>query len=155
MLIIPQDDRDIRESLKAQGLEPAYSFMIRVRMPGGICSAKQWLDMDRIADEHGNGTFKLTTRQTFQFHGVIKSHLKKAMQAINKSLLDTIAACGDVSKYSFPSLPFWSLLFINDDHTRRSSYKTHGVKARNPFFPGARSESSSISLLLGYSRGLS
>ncbi|OWZ51642.1 sulfite reductase (NADPH) hemoprotein, beta-component [Cryptococcus neoformans c45] len=93
-----QDDRDIRESLKAQGLEPAYSFMIRVRMPGGVCSAKQWLDMDRISDEHGNGTFKLTTRQTFQFHGVIKSHLKSAMQAINKSLLDTIAACGDVNR---------------------------------------------------------
>ncbi|WVQ84593.1 sulfite reductase (NADPH) hemoprotein, beta-component [Cryptococcus sp. DSM 104549] len=93
-----QDDRDIRESLIAQGLEPAYSFMIRVRMPGGVCSAKQWLDMDAISDEHGNSTFKLTTRQTFQFHGIIKSHLKKAMQAINKSLLDTIAACGDVNR---------------------------------------------------------
>lgn len=54
--------------------------------------------MDDIADEHGNGTFKLTTRQTFQFHGVIKKHLKPAMQAINKSLLDTIAACGDVNR---------------------------------------------------------
>ena len=93
-----QDDRDIRESLQAQGLEPAYSFMIRVRMPAGVCSAKQWLEMDAIADEHGNSTFKLTTRQTFQFHGIIKKHLKPAMQAINKALLDTIAACGDVSK---------------------------------------------------------
>ncbi|KAL7421841.1 Sulfite reductase [NADPH] subunit beta [Cryptotrichosporon argae] len=93
-----QDDRDIRESLKAQGLEPAYSFMIRVRMPGGVCTPEQWLHMDRIADEHGNGTFKMTTRQTFQFHGVIKSHLKPAMQAINRSLLDTIAACGDVNR---------------------------------------------------------
>ena len=54
--------------------------------------------MDRIADEHGNSTFKLTTRQTFQFHGIIKKHLKPAMQAINKSLLDTIAACGDVNR---------------------------------------------------------
>ncbi|KAK8853314.1 sulfite reductase (NADPH) hemoprotein, beta-component [Kwoniella newhampshirensis] len=93
-----QDDRDIRESLKAQGLEPAYSFMIRVRMPGGVCDSKQWLAMDHISDEHGNGTFKLTTRQTFQFHGIIKAHLKKAMQAINRSLLDTIAACGDVNR---------------------------------------------------------
>ncbi|WRT70113.1 sulfite reductase (NADPH) hemoprotein, beta-component [Kwoniella shivajii] len=93
-----QDDRDIRESLKAQGLEPAYSFMIRCRMPGGVCTADQWLQIDRISDEHGNGTFKLTTRQTFQFHGIIKSHLKPAMQAINKSLLDTIAACGDVNR---------------------------------------------------------
>nr|XP_031861655.1 sulfite reductase (NADPH) hemoprotein, beta-component [Kwoniella shandongensis]KAA5528727.1 sulfite reductase (NADPH) hemoprotein, beta-component [Kwoniella shandongensis] len=93
-----QDDRDIRESLKAQGLEPAYSFMIRVRMPGGVCDSKQWLAMDHISDEHGNGTFKLTTRQTFQFHGIVKAHLKKAMQAINRSLLDTIAACGDVNR---------------------------------------------------------
>ena len=97
---LPQDDRDIRESLQAQGLEPAYSFMIRVRMPAGVCTPKQWLQMDEIADEHGNSTFKLTTRQTFQFHGIIKKHLKPAMQAINKALLDTIAACGDVSKYS-------------------------------------------------------
>jgi sulfite reductase (NADPH) hemoprotein beta-component len=93
-----QDDRDIRDSLKAQGLEPAYSFMIRVRMPGGVCTPQQWLAMDDIADEHGNSTFKLTTRQTFQFHGIVKKHLKPAMQAINKSLLDTIAACGDVSE---------------------------------------------------------
>lgn len=93
-----QDDRDIRESLAEQGLEPAYSFMIRVRMPGGVCTPEQWLHMDRIADEHGNGTFKLTTRQTFQFHGIVKAHLKPAMQAINRSLLDTIAACGDVNR---------------------------------------------------------
>ncbi|RSH82655.1 uncharacterized protein EHS24_007649 [Apiotrichum porosum] len=93
-----QDDRDIRESLQAQGLEPAYSFMIRVRMPGGVCTPEQWLHMHRIADEHGNGTFKLTTRQTFQFHGIVKKHLKPAMQAINRSLLDTIAACGDVNR---------------------------------------------------------
>ena len=93
-----QDDRDIRDSLKAQGLEPAYSFMIRCRMPGGVCTPEQWMQMDRIADEHGNSTFKLTTRQTFQFHGIVKKHLKPAMQAINKSLLDTIAACGDVNR---------------------------------------------------------
>jgi sulfite reductase (NADPH) hemoprotein beta-component len=99
-----QDDRDLRESLKTQGLEPAYSFMIRVRMPGGVCTPKQWLALDAIADEHGNSTFKLTTRQTFQFHGVVKKNLKPAMQDINKSLLDTIAACGDVSEYFVPSL---------------------------------------------------
>ncbi|CAG8669402.1 2104_t:CDS:2, partial [Acaulospora colombiana] len=106
--IYEQDDRDIRDERKAQGLEPAYSFMIRVRMAGGVCKPAQWLDMDRIADEHGNGTFKLTTRQTFQFHGVIKKHLKPAIQAINKALLDTIAACGDVNRNvlvaSLPSL---------------------------------------------------
>ncbi|KAG9018006.1 hypothetical protein FRB90_012674 [Tulasnella sp. 427] len=96
--IYEQDDRDIRDERKDAGLEPAYSFMIRVRMPGGVCDTKQWLAMDRIADERGNGTFKLTTRQTFQFHGVIKKHLKPAIQGINKALLDTIAACGDVNR---------------------------------------------------------
>lgn len=96
--IYQQDDRDIRDERQAQGVEPAYSFMIRVRMPGGVCNPHQWLLMDQIADEHGNGTFKLTTRQTFQFHGVIKRHLKPAIQDINRALLDTLAACGDVNR---------------------------------------------------------
>lgn len=97
--IYQQDDRDIRDERQAAGAEPAYSFMIRVRMPGGVCKPEQWLAMDRIADEHGNGTFKITTRQTFQFHGVIKRHLKPSIQAINRALLDTLAACGDVNRF--------------------------------------------------------
>ncbi|KAK7061135.1 Sulfite reductase [NADPH] subunit beta [Paramarasmius palmivorus] len=96
--IYQQDDRDIRDERQAQGVEPAYAFMIRVRMPGGVCKPDQWLQMDQIADEHGNGTFKITTRQTFQFHGVIKRHLKPAIQDINRALLDTLAACGDVNR---------------------------------------------------------
>lgn len=96
--IYEQDDRDIRDERKDAGLEPAFAFMIRVRMPGGVCTPQQWLAMSQIADEHGNGTFKLTTRQTFQFHGVIKKHLKPSIQAINRALLDTIAACGDVNR---------------------------------------------------------
>ncbi|KAG6843443.1 hypothetical protein H0H87_004568 [Tephrocybe sp. NHM501043] len=99
--IYQQDDRDIRDERTAQGVEPAYSFMIRVRMPGGVCTPKQWLQMDQIADEHGCGTFKITTRQTFQFHGVIKRHLKPAIQDINRVLLDTLAACGDVNRCVF------------------------------------------------------
>ncbi|KAK7023841.1 Flavodoxin-like domain-containing protein [Favolaschia claudopus] len=96
--IYQQDDRDIRDERQVQGVEPAYSFMIRVRMPGGVCKPEQWLQMDQIADEHGSGTFKITTRQTFQFHGVIKRHLKPAIQDINRVLLDTLAACGDVNR---------------------------------------------------------
>ncbi|KAG0709210.1 hypothetical protein DFH29DRAFT_978786 [Suillus ampliporus] len=96
--IYQQDDRDIRDERQAQGVEPAYSFMIRVRTPGGVCTPEQWLQMDQIADEHGNGTFKITTRATFQFHGVIKRHLKPSIQEINKVLLDTLAACGDVNR---------------------------------------------------------
>jgi len=99
--IYQQDDRDIRDEREAQGVEPAYSFMIRVRLPGGVCTPAQWLAIDQIADEHGSGNFKITTRQTFQFHGVIKKHLKPSIQAINRCLLDTVAACGDVNRYVF------------------------------------------------------
>ncbi|KAB5523977.1 hypothetical protein GE09DRAFT_485886 [Coniochaeta sp. 2T2.1] len=93
-----QDDRDVRDERKAQGLEPAYSFMIRCRLPGGVSTPKQWIQMDDISDELGNETMKLTTRQTFQFHGVVKGKLKPAMQAINRALMTTIAACGDVNR---------------------------------------------------------
>ncbi|KAI5861620.1 sulphite reductase hemo protein, beta subunit [Durotheca rogersii] len=93
-----QDDRDVRDERKAQGLEPAYSFMIRCRLPGGVATPKQWIQMDDISTSLGNETMKLTTRQTFQFHGVIKGKLKPAMQAINRALLTTIAACGDVNR---------------------------------------------------------
>ena len=93
-----QDDRDLRDQRKAQGLEPAYSFMIRCRLPGGVATPKQWIHMDAISSHLGNDTMKLTTRQTFQFHGVIKKKLRPAMQAINKALMTTIAACGDVNR---------------------------------------------------------
>jgi len=93
-----QDDRDLRDERKAQGLEPAYSFMIRCRLPGGVATPKQWAQMDEISTTLGNETMKLTTRQTFQFHGVVKGKLKPAMQAINRALMTTIAACGDVNR---------------------------------------------------------
>ncbi|KAL4885155.1 hypothetical protein BJY04DRAFT_214495 [Aspergillus karnatakaensis] len=93
-----QDDRDLRDERKAQGLEPAYSFMIRCRLPGGVATPQQWLQMDAISSSHGNETMKLTTRQTFQFHGVVKRNLRGAMRAINKALMTTIAACGDVNR---------------------------------------------------------
>jgi sulfite reductase (NADPH) hemoprotein beta-component len=93
-----QDDRDIREERRKQKLEPAYSFMIRTRLPGGICTPAQWLQLDEIARRYGNGTLRLTTRQAFQFHGVVKTELKATMQAINAALIDTIAACGDVNR---------------------------------------------------------
>lgn len=96
--IYQQDDRDIRGERRKKKLEPAYSFMIRVRVPGGVATPAQWLEMDRIALEHANGALKLTTRQAFQFHGVIKSNLKKTIYEINQSLFDTLAACGDVNR---------------------------------------------------------
>ena len=93
-----QDDRDLRDERKAQGLEPAYAFMIRCRLNGGVATPSQWLQMDAISSSFGNETMKMTTRQTFQFHGVVKGKLKPAMRGINKALMTTIAACGDVNR---------------------------------------------------------
>lgn len=93
-----QDDRDIRDERRKQKLEPAYSFMIRVRAPGGASTADQWIAMDDIANTYANNTIKLTTRQAFQFHGILKYNLKQTMKDINQSLLDTLAACGDVNR---------------------------------------------------------
>lgn len=96
--IYMQDDRDIREERKARGLEPAYAFMVRVRLPGGIATPNQYLKMDELSDERGNGTLKLTTRATFQLHGVVKHDLKPAIRGMNAALMDTLAACGDVNR---------------------------------------------------------
>ncbi len=93
-----QDDRDLREERRRQKLEPAFSFMIRTRLPGGVCTPQQWLALDGITRRYANGTLRLTTRQAFQFHGVVKTELKATMAAINATLIDTIAACGDVNR---------------------------------------------------------
>ncbi|MHD0368921.1 MULTISPECIES: assimilatory sulfite reductase (NADPH) hemoprotein subunit [Mammaliicoccus] len=93
-----QDDRDIRDERRKQKLEPAYSFMIRVRVPGGTATADQWIAMDDISTEYANNTIKLTTRQAFQFHGILKRNLKSSMQSINHAVMDSLAACGDVNR---------------------------------------------------------
>ncbi len=93
-----QDDRDLREERAEQKLEPNYSFMIRTRTPGGVVTPAQWLAFDAIARRYGGGSLRLTTRQAIQLHGVIKRELKATLQAINQSLIDTIAACGDVNR---------------------------------------------------------
>jgi sulfite reductase (NADPH) hemoprotein beta-component len=93
-----QDDRDLREERRQQKLEPAYSFMIRTRTPGGVVTPAQWLQLDRIATTWAERGLRLTTRQAFQFHGVVKTELKATMQAINAAVIDTLAACGDVNR---------------------------------------------------------
>ncbi len=93
-----QDDRDLRAEREHQKLEPAYSFMIRTRLPGGICSPAQWLGLSKLARTYGTGSLRLTTRQAFQLHGVIKKDLKQTMQGMNAVLIDSIAACGDVNR---------------------------------------------------------
>jgi sulfite reductase (NADPH) hemoprotein beta-component len=93
-----QDDRDLREERRLQKLEPAYSFMIRTRLPGGVATSAQWLALDALATRYGNHTLRLTTRQAFQIHGILKHDLKPTIAAINQTLIDTIAACGDVNR---------------------------------------------------------
>lgn len=93
-----QDDRDIREERRVAKLEPDYSFMIRTRTPGGVVTPAQWLGLDAIATTYAERGLRITTRQAFQFHGVIKGRLKATMQAINAQLIDTLAACGDVNR---------------------------------------------------------
>jgi sulfite reductase (NADPH) hemoprotein beta-component len=96
--IYQQDDRDIRDERRRQKLEPDYRFMVRVRLPGGICTTEQWLKIDELARAHGGDTVRLTTRQTFQFHWVIKDDVRATIQGLHDVLLDTIAACGDDSR---------------------------------------------------------
>jgi len=93
-----QDDRDERAERTRRKLEPAWSFMIRVRVPGGVTTPAQWLALDSLATTYANGTLRLTTRQAFQFHGVTKRNVKSTIRGINDSLLSTIAACGDVNR---------------------------------------------------------
>jgi len=96
--IYQQDDRDLRFERAKKKLEKAFIFMARLRVPGGVLTPAQWIAMHDMAAERGNGTLRLTTRQTIQFHGIIKSNLQPAIQAINAAMLDTIAACGDVNR---------------------------------------------------------
>ena len=72
--------------------------MIRTRTPGGVATPQQWLKLDAIATRYANHSLRVTTRQAFQFHGVIKRELKTTLAAINASLIDTLAACGDVNR---------------------------------------------------------
>jgi sulfite reductase (NADPH) hemoprotein beta-component len=96
--IYQQDDRDIRAERGRKKMEKAFSFMARVRVPGGQMTPAQWLALDDIAEERANGTLRITTRQAIQFHGIIKSNLRPAINSINTALLDTLAACGDVNR---------------------------------------------------------
>lgn len=93
-----QDDRDLRPERTRKKMEKAFAFMIRVRIPGGVLTSQQWLALDQVARDYGNGTMRLTTRQTVQLHGVIKSNLKATLKAIDAVLLNSIAACGDINR---------------------------------------------------------
>lgn len=93
-----QDDRDLRNALKKAGKEKAFAFMLRVRLPGGRATAEQWRVLDQLAGEISSPSLRLTTRQTFQFHGILKGNVKPLIKRMHKVLLDSIAACGDVNR---------------------------------------------------------
>jgi sulfite reductase (ferredoxin) len=93
-----QEDRDARKTRAKPGVGKAYMFMIRLKLPGGKLTADQWLALDDIACQYGNATLRLTTRQSIQFHGVLKGNLKATMAAINATLVTTLGACGDVNR---------------------------------------------------------
>jgi sulfite reductase (NADPH) hemoprotein beta-component len=137
-----QDDRDLRPERAKRKLDKAYSFMARLRVPGGVMSAAQYLAMDKLADERGNRTLRLTTRQSIQFHGVIKSNLKPALRQIDSVLLDTIAACGDVNR-NVMCTPneFFSEVYAQAERTARdvSTHLLPRTKAwREIFIDGER-----------------
>ncbi|MCZ7575228.1 MAG: NADPH-dependent assimilatory sulfite reductase hemoprotein subunit [Ardenticatenaceae bacterium] len=96
--IYQQDDREQRRERKAAGEEPAYQFMVRSKLPGGALTAEQYLVHDDLADRYANGTLRITTRQGFQFHGVLKGDLKATLRELNSALVSTLAACGDVER---------------------------------------------------------
>ena len=85
-----QDDRDRREERAAKKLDRLYTFMIRLRLPGGLISAKQWIAAHHIAGDNSTGVIKITTRQTIQLHGLIKAKIKPTIQAFNESYLDSV-----------------------------------------------------------------
>jgi sulfite reductase (NADPH) hemoprotein beta-component len=91
-----QDDRDLREERRRQKLEPLYAFMLRARLPGGVVTPAQWQVFDRLATDYASSGLRITTRQTFQWHGILKGNLKPTIAAIHQAMASTIAACGDV-----------------------------------------------------------
>ncbi len=96
--VYQQDDRDLREERAGQKLERLYSFMIRLRLPGGFLKSEQWIAIHEIAGAHSTGVIKITSRQTIQLHGLIKSNLKPTIQAFNAAKLDSVATCGDINR---------------------------------------------------------
>lgn len=96
--VYQQDDRDLRHERRKAKLEDAHMFMVRCAIPAGVLTAGQFLSLMDIADKHANGTLRITTRQGIQFHGVLMNHLKQNIAKINKAMLTTLSACGDVER---------------------------------------------------------
>src|SRR5436305_9364163 len=119
--VYQQDDRDKRKAGKQ------YIMMVRTKFPGGTLAAHQYLACDRLSTQYGNDTMRITTRQDFQFHGIIKSNLRQTIKELNQALVTTIAACGDVERNVMaPPTPATSPLV---DHVLREARRLSDVLA--------------------------
>ena len=125
-----QDDRDIRAERSKQKLEPLHNVMLRARLPGGIILPEQWLAIDKFAEEQTiYGSIRLTTRQTFQFHGVLKPKIKLMHQTLNKVGIDSIATAGDVNRNVLcTSNPVESELHVKPMNGRKKSVNIYSLK---------------------------
>jgi sulfite reductase (NADPH) hemoprotein beta-component len=120
-----QDDRDLRAERGKQRMEKAFSFMIRLRVPAGSLTPKQWLGVTKIARERANGTIRLTTRETIQYHGVLKGNVRPLMQGLHADLLDTIAACGDVNRNVIATTYPWQRELTGELRRLSQAISTH------------------------------
>ncbi len=94
--VYQQDDRDVRTERRSRGLGQDWIFMVRAAVPGGVLTPAQYLVLDTLADEVGNGTLRITTRQGVQWHHIRKEGLRPLLATLNRHLVTTLAACGDV-----------------------------------------------------------
>src|SRR5262245_2044971 len=93
-----QEDRDARKTRSKAGVGKHYMFMVRLKLPGGKLTSKQYLALDDITGAYANGTLRLTTRQSVQFHGILKANLRQALRDLTDALITTLGACGDVNR---------------------------------------------------------
>ena len=123
-----QDDRDVRGERRAKKLEKAFSFMLRVRIPGGVVSSSQYLKLDQLATDYANGMLRLTTRQTIQYHGLLKGNVRNLIRGMDEVGVDSIGACGDINR---------NVMCYNnlDDEKANREMLTYATKISEQFMP--------------------
>jgi sulfite reductase (NADPH) hemoprotein beta-component len=125
--IYQQDDRDLRKTGKK------WLVMIRGRIPGGVMTSSQWKVFDDLATQYGNNTLRVTTRQSIQFHGVVKAGLGPVIKRINESLLSTLAACGDVNRNVMAS-PTPAITRARDEVIEDANRVTQALAPKTPAY---------------------
>jgi len=146
-----QDNRDVRDERRRQKLEPDYGFMVRVRLPGGVLTPRQWLDLDDLASRHASSGLRITTRQTFQYHGIRKEHLRDVIGGIAATGLSTLAACGDdvrnvvcsvnpLPSSSHAQVYEWALKLMEHVKPHTTAYQELWIDRRERTSDGAQDE---------------